>query len=293
MQKITPHLWFDREAIEAAEFYSSVFDDSQITHRSIIRDTPSGDSEIVAFTVLGYEFMAISAGPLFKINPSISFHVKCRTVAEVDEIWKRLSVGGAALMDLGEYPFSKRYGWLQDRYGVSWQIIFTEGGFQPRITPALMFTQDMAGKAEQALDFYSSVFPDARSQVLARYTAGEEPEQEGTVKQAQLTVGAQKFVAMDSATAHDFKFNEAVSLMVNCKDQAEIDYFWGRLSAVPDAEQCGWLKDKFGVSWQIIPENMGELMSKNPQKTTPVMLEMKKLIIADLEKAGQEDESGG
>jgi predicted 3-demethylubiquinone-9 3-methyltransferase (glyoxalase superfamily) len=288
MQKITPHLWFDKEAIEAAEFYTSIFADSEITHKSIIRDTPSGDSEIVAFTVLGYEFMAISAGPHFTINPSISFHVKCKSVDEVDEVWKRLSAGGDVLMELGEYPFSKRYGWLQDRYGVSWQIIFAEGDLGQRITPVLMFTQDLSGKAEEALNLYSSVFPSAQAQVFARYMADEGPDQEGAVKYAQLMIDGQEFGAMDSAGAHNFKFNEAVSLMVNCKDQQEIDYFWDRLSAVPEAEQCGWIKDRFGVSWQIIPENMGELMSRNPEKTTPVMLEMKKIVIADLEQAGEE-----
>jgi len=289
MQKITPHLWFDREAIEAAKFYSSIFDNSKITHQSTIYDTPSGDSEIVAFTVLGYEFMAISAGPLFKINPSISFHVKCRSVDEVDAVWKRLSIGGTVFMDLGEYPFSKRYGWIQDKYGVSWQIILAEGDFLHRIAPFLMFTQDMAGRAEEAVSFYSSLFPKAQSEISARYMAGEEPDKEGTVKYAQLIVDGQEFGVMDSAIEHDFKFNEAVSLMVQCKDQEEIDYFWGKLSAFPEAEQCGWIKDKFGVSWQIVPENMGELMSKNPQKTTPAMLKMKKIIIADLEKAGEED----
>ena len=94
--------------------------------------------------------------------------------------------------------------------------------------------------------------------------------------------------AMDGGGEHKFDFNEAVSLMVNCKDQEEIDYYWGKLSAVPEAEQCGWIKDKYGVSWQIVPENMGELMGRNMEKTTPVMLEMKKIVVADLEKAAEE-----
>jgi predicted 3-demethylubiquinone-9 3-methyltransferase (glyoxalase superfamily) len=287
MQKIIPHLWFDKEAIEAAEFYAATFDDSGITFRSTMHDTPSGDSEIVAFTVMGYEFMAISAGPYFKINPSISFHVRCKSVDEVDRVWERLSPGGMALMELGEYPFSKRFGWLQDRYGVSWQIIFDESNPAQRIMPALLFTQDGAGKAEEAINYYASVFPGSQAEVMARYEAGEEPDAPGTVKYAQWSVAGQEFGAMDSAHAHAFKFNEAVSLMVQCKDQEEIDYYWERLSAVPEAEQCGWVKDKFGVSWQIAPANMGELLARNPAKTTPVMLAMKKIIIAELEAAGE------
>jgi len=286
MQKIIPHLWFDKEARAAAEFYTSVFDNSKINFINLIPDTPSGDAEIVGFQIMGYDFMAISAGPFFKINPSISFHARCRTVAEVNQIWEKLSAGGTVMMELGEYPFSKRYGWIQDKFGVSWQVIYTEGDFQQRIMPALMFVGDVCGKAEEAIGFYTSVFKNTKSEVLARYEKGEEPDREGTVKYAQFILDGQEFGAMDSGWTHDFGFNEAISLIVNCNGQKEIDYFWDKLSAVPEAEQCGWVKDKFGVSWQIIPANMGELIGKNPEKTTPVMLKMKKIIIADLEKAG-------
>ena len=289
MQKITPHLWFDKEAKEAAEFYVSVFDDSRINSITTIHGTPSGDAEIVAFQIMGYDFMALSGGPYFKINPSISFHVKCATVEEVDQIWEKLSAGGTTLMELGEYPFSKRYGWIQDKFGVSWQVIYTEGDSTQRITPALMFVGDLSGRAEEAIHFYASVFRDARTEVLERYVEGEGPDKAGTVKYAQLFLYGQEFGAMDSALKHEFGFNEAVSFIVNCKDQAEIDYFWDRLSAVPEAEQCGWVKDKFGVSWQITPANMEELLAKNPEKTTPVMLRMKKIVIADLEQAGESE----
>ena len=289
MPAITPHLWFDKEAVEAAQFYTAVFDDSRINFVTTIHDTPSGDTELAGFQIMGYDFMAISAGPFFKINPSISFHARCRTVEEVDRIWEKLSPGGTAMMELGEYPFSKRYGWIQDKFGVSWQVIHTEGDFQQRIMPALMFVGDVCGKAEEAIGFYASIFKDAGAEVLARYEVGEEPEKPGTVKYAHFVLDGQEFGAMDSARMHDFGFNEAISFVVNCQDQEEIDYFWDKLSAVPEAEQCGWVKDKYGVSWQITPANMGDLIGKNPEKTTPAMLKMKKIIIADLEKAGEED----
>lgn len=287
MQKIIPHLWFDREAGEAAEFYASVFDDSRVDSVTILHDTPSGDAEIIKLQVMRYEFMAISAGPYFKINPSISFHVKCKAAGEVDRLWEKLAPGGTVRMELGEYPFSKRYGWIQDKYGVSWQIIHTAGDFNSRITPVMMFVGEVCGKAEEAVAFYAAVFRHAASQVLARYGKGEEPDREGTVKYAQCMLEGQEFGAMDSARKHDFGFNEAVSFIVNCRNQSEIDYFWGKLSAAPEAERCGWLKDRYGVSWQILPANMGDLMARNPGKTTPVMLQMKKIVIADLEKAGE------
>ncbi len=285
MQKITPQLWFDKEAVEAAEFYASVFDDSKIKFKTKIYDTPSGDCDMVGFQVMGYDFMAISAGPMFKINPSISFHSKCRSTNEVDKIWGKLRTGGTVMMELGEYPFSKRYGWIQDKYGVSWQLIHVDGDFKQRITPVLMFTGKACGKAEEAINYYASIFPGSGVQVLARYAKGEEPDREGTVKYAQYNLDGQEFGAMDSALDHKFGFNEAVSLIVNCKDQDEIDHYWKKLSAVPEAEQCGWVKDRYGVSWQIIPANMGEILGKKPEKTTPVMLSMKKIIIADLIKA--------
>lgn len=288
-QTITPHLWFDREAVDAAEFYASVFPDSAVTMVTQIRDTPSGDADIVAFTVMGYAFMAISAGPLFKINPSVSFHAKCRTAAEVDDLWAKLTPGGFVMMDLGEYPFSKRYGWVQDKFGVSWQIIQTDDEFSARIAPALMFTHDVCGQAEEALAYYASVFPNAQAQVLARYAQGEEPDTPGTVKYARVELNGQEFVAMDSAWPHGFTFNEAVSLMVHCHGQDEIDHYWEKLSAVPAAEQCGWVKDKYGVSWQIVPDNLNELMGRNPEKTTPVLMGMKKIVIADLVEAGNAD----
>jgi predicted 3-demethylubiquinone-9 3-methyltransferase (glyoxalase superfamily) len=287
MQKIVPHLWFDKEAVEAAEFYATVFPDSKVTFKNEIKGTPSGDTAIVGFQVMGFNFMAISAGPLFKINPSISFHAKCKTVEEVNDIWSKLSPGGTVMMELGEYPFSKRYGWIQDRFGVSWQVIYTEGEFTQRVTPVMMFTNAVCGKTEEAINFYASLFSNSKAQVLSRYNAGEEPDKEGAVRYSQLILEGQEFGAMDSARPHKFDFNEGISFMVNCKDQTEIDFLWEKLSAVPASEQCGWLKDKYGVSWQIIPENMGALTGKNPSKTMPVMLKMKKIVIADLEKAGE------
>jgi predicted 3-demethylubiquinone-9 3-methyltransferase (glyoxalase superfamily) len=125
MQKITPHLWFDKEATEAANLYVSTFPNSKVKNTTMLHNTPSGSVDIVNFELLGLEFQAISAGPLFKFNPSISFHVTCKTKEEVDEIWKKLSHGGQVLMELSAYPFSERYGWLQDKYGLSWQIIYS------------------------------------------------------------------------------------------------------------------------------------------------------------------------
>jgi predicted 3-demethylubiquinone-9 3-methyltransferase (glyoxalase superfamily) len=290
MHKITPHLWFDQEAKEAAELYVSTFPDSRITNVATIRNTPTGDCDIVSFELFGQPFMAISAGPLFKFTPAISFLVACESKEETDDLWNALSEGGAALMPLDSYSFSERYGWTTDRYGLSWQVMYV--GDQPirqRITPTLLFVGDVCGKAEEAVNLYATVFADSRIGDIVRYGPGEDPEREGTVKYCAVTLEGQDFAAMDSAQAHDFTFNEAISLMVNCNNQEEIDYYWGKLSAVPESEQCGWLKDDYGVSWQVVPAGLDDMLQNGTReqvdRVTEAFLQMKKFDLAELEKA--------
>jgi predicted 3-demethylubiquinone-9 3-methyltransferase (glyoxalase superfamily) len=297
MQKITPHLWFDKEAKEAAEFYNSLFPNSKINNITTLHDTPSGDCEVVSFELSGQPFMAISAGPLFKFNPSVSFIVHYDPSRErgarekLDALWEKLIRGGTAFMPLQEYPFSKRYGWVQDKYGLSWQLILSnpEGEERPFIVPSLMFVGNVCGKAEEAINFYTSVFENSRRGIVARYGAGQAPDKEGTIMFADFMLSGKWFAAMDSARMHDFAFNEAISLMVYCDTQEEIDYYWEKLSAVPEAEQCGWLKDKYGLSWQIVPTVMDEMMKDKDKKKlariTEAFLKMKKFDVAALKRA--------
>jgi len=297
MQRIVPHLWFDTQAEEAAKFYASVFPNSAVESVVTLHNTPGGDSVAVSFNVNGYRFQAISAGPLFTINPSISFMVNFDPSKLEDAeknlryAWANLSGGGEVLMPLDSYPFSPLYGWTQDRYGVSWQLMMSapEGGDRPFITPALMFVGDLTGKAEEATDFYLSVFEGAERGVISRYEAGQGPDVAGTVNYTDFTLEGQWFAAMDSALEHQFSFNEAVSLLVNCDSQDEIDRYWQRLSAVPEAEQCGWLKDKYGVSWQITSSAMDEMLvhgtPEQVDRVTQAFLPMKKLDVKTLEDA--------
>lgn len=298
-QMIVPYLWYDKEAKEAAEFYASIFPDSKVTNIMTLHDTPSGQCDIVSFEIWGQKFMAISAGPIFKFNPSVSFMVNFDPSREKDatekinEVWNRLSEGGTVLMPLDKYPFSERYGWIQDKYGLTWQLILTnpEGEERPAIIPSFMFIGDNCGKAEEALHFYTSVFHNSKQGHVARYPKGMELDKEGTVMFSDFMLESQWFSAMDSAQEHNFSFNEAISFMVYCDTQEEIDYYWEKLSAVPEAEQCGWLKDKYGLSWQIVPYEMDEMMSKGtPEQianVTMAFLTMKKFDLAELRKAYQ------
>jgi predicted 3-demethylubiquinone-9 3-methyltransferase (glyoxalase superfamily) len=299
-QQITPHLWFDKEAKEAVEFYTSVFPNSKMmTHAATIHDvpTPTGDTDIISFELSGHPFMAINAGPLFTFNPSVSFIVNFDPSRDkdarktLDTMWDKLSQGGTALMPLQQYPFSERYGWIQDKYGLSWQLILSnpEGEERPFIVPSLMFTGNVAGRAEEAINFYLSIFKNSKMGQIHRYGAGQEPDEEGTVMFADFKLLNTWLAAMNSAREHQFTFNEATSLLIPCETQEEIDYYWEKLSADPKAEQCGWLKDKFGVSWQVWPTVIGEMMKNGTpeqiDRLTRAFLPMKKFDTEKLEKA--------
>jgi predicted 3-demethylubiquinone-9 3-methyltransferase (glyoxalase superfamily) len=301
MQKIIPCLWFDKDAEEAMNFYVSVFqaktESSGIV--SIKRYPDEVPEEFMKgmegkvltgiFELAGYRFMALDGGPIFKFTPAVSFFVRCHSENEVDAYWSALSDGGTVLMPLDTYPFSQKYGWIQDKYGLSWQVILAQDAGGQKIIPSLLFVGDQAGNAEEAINFYARVFGDAAVGDIARYGANQEPDKEGTVAYADFRLGGQPFAAMDSARQHDFTFNEAISFYVECETQAEVDTLWAKLSAVPESEQCGWLKDKYGVSWQIIPKRLGELMNDpDPEKAGRVMeamLKMKKIDVAKLEEA--------
>ncbi|MFD2655143.1 VOC family protein [Gracilibacillus thailandensis] len=296
-QNIIPHLWYDKEANEAATFYTTIFPGSRITNRTVLKDTPSGDADLISFELWGHQFMAISAEPYFTFNPSVSFMVNFDPSREkdasekLDDVWNQLSEGGTVLMPLDKYPFSEKYGWIQDKYGLSWQLILSdpEGEERPTIVPSLMFVGEKCGKAEEAIHFYLSLFRNSRQGQIARYPRGMEPDKEGTIMFADFMLENNWFAAMDSAQDHAFNFNEAVSFMVYCDTQDEIDYYWNKLSAVPESEQCGWLKDKYGISWQIVPKAMNKIMREGTpeqiERVNQATLKMKKLDVVELQKA--------
>jgi predicted 3-demethylubiquinone-9 3-methyltransferase (glyoxalase superfamily) len=288
-KKIIPHLWFDTQAKEATAFYTTVFPDSKVKSVTTISSTPSGDSDIVQFTLAGLDFMAISAGPYFKLNPSVSLFAVFNSDEEIDEVWKKLSEGGTVLMEYNTYPWAKKYGWLKDKYGLSWQLSYSEHHqMEQKIAPLLMFTQAVAGKTKEALEYYTSIFPDSKIEMAVPYEKGE-GDVEGYIKHARFTLGGANFMAMDSSGPHAFTFNEAFSFVVNCDTQEEIDAYWDKLSAVPASEQCGWCKDKYGVSWQIVPRIMAKLMTsgdtERTQRVVKAFMPMKKLDIKKLEEA--------
>lgn len=302
-QKITPNIWCNRNAAEAGEFYASVFPgatsrvESRYPEEGLLdfQREFAGEPLTVEVTIpdpggeAPMRLVLINAGDEFSPNPSISFTLNFdplmfggddeAALARLELVWRGLGDGGGVLMPLGEYPFSRRYGWVQDRFGVSWQLMLTnpEGDPRPHVIPSLLFTGRAQNRAGEAGEFYVSVFDDA--ELGNRYPYGEQtgPATPDALMFSEFRIGEQWFAAMDSGVEMDADFGCGVSLEVQCADQAEIDRLWEALSAVPEAEQCGWLADRFGVSWQIVPENMAELMER--PGAYEKMMRMHKLVI--------------
>lgn len=298
MQRIIPNIWCQGTAAEAGAFYASVFPGttSAVTARYPETGLPdfqldyAGKELVVDVDIQGYLVRLINAGNEFRPSPALSFMVTVdprrfggsadddsEARATIDRIWAALADGGAVFMPLGAYPFSPRFGWLADRYGVSWQLMvpIDGGSGTPFIAPHFLFTGAQA-RAREAVDFYTALFDEAAPGTLVPYP--EDSGQDG-VMFGDFTLAGQRFTAADGGPMHKFTFTPGFSLQVDCADQPEIDRLWDALSAVPEAEQCGWLADRFGVSWQIVPAQMAELMQRPDAYAH--MLAMKKIIIAD------------
>lgn len=294
MQKIIPNLWFDHTAAEAATFYASVFPNARVTDTQLYPDEGlpdfqaefAGKEITVSFEIDGYSFIAINAGPEFPVNPSISFLLNFDPSrdpdarAHLDQLWAALAESGQVMMPLGEYAHSPHFGWVQDRYGVSWQLMLTNPGGEPRpfIVPTLLFGSTAQNRAGEAAAYYVDIFPGSRVGTDMRYPEQAGPATPGSVMFTDIELFGQWFGLMDASVEQDFTFNCGVSLMIQCADQAEIDRYWDALSAVPEAEQCGWCADRFGLSWQVVPANLGDLMLTGDSYAA--LMGMKKIEIA-------------
>ncbi len=294
MARIVPHLWFQDSLAEAGRLYLDTVPGSRITSESSLDGTPSGKVAMATWVLGGLQVQALAAPAPFALNPSFSLLLACDGPTEVNRIHARLVEGGSELMSLGTYPFSPRYAWVIDRFGLSWQIMDYSGRpFGRRVTPTLMFTGTACGRCEEAIRAYAGLISASVVGELDRYGLGMEPNQPEYVKHGGFTLAGTALAAMDSALSHQFSFNEAASLVAFVETQAELDRLWAALSADPEAERCGWLKDRFGVSWQVVPEALGRIMASDDDaarnRTRDAFLAMRKLDIAELERAARGD----
>jgi len=280
---IFPCLWYDGDAKQSAEFYCNVF------NGKITADTPV----VMDIDLFGQKLMLLNGGPHFEKNASVSFMVICETEEEVEKYWHPLSENGIVLMELGEYPWSKKYGWVRDKFGVTWQIFLGENEIAQKIIPTLMFIHQNNGKAMEAMELYTKVFPNSKIGNVLKYGDGfgdENHEIPENVQHAHFEINGYSFFCMDNSYDHQFDFNEGISMVVMTGDQEETDYLWNALTSDGGRESmCGWLKDKFGMSWQIVPKRLIQLMNdpdqEKAQKVVQAMMKMQKIVIADLEKA--------
>ena len=222
--------------------------------------------------------IGLNGGPMYKINPSISLFVTCQSNEEIEFIYHKLITGGSAMMPLDKYPWSEKYGWVVDKFGMTWQL-------KPpgaKIIPSLLFVGEQCGNARKAMEHYVSIFQDSKIETMDLYKEGE-TQPAGNLKFGQFALGNAQFAAMDGTGDHNFKFSEGVSLVVECETQQEIDRYWGKLTEGGMESQCGWLKDKFGVSWQIVPSILGSLMS-DPKRANNVVAAFMKMKKFDIEK---------
>jgi predicted 3-demethylubiquinone-9 3-methyltransferase (glyoxalase superfamily) len=278
-KKITPCLWFNNQANEAATLYCSVFANAKIAAQSPF---------VVEINISGQNITLLDGGPKYKPNASISFYYICETAEELDRAWNTFSKDGNVLMPLDKYPWGEKYGWINDKFGISWQLALGKiEDVGQKITPCMLFTGKQYGRAEEAINFYSSVFKDTIVDGILRYGPNEKPDQEGKVKHAQMALTGNKLMLMESAAAHNFTFTEGVSLTIHCQTQEEIDYYWERLTENGAESMCGWLKDKFGVSWQIVPIVLSKIMSDPAKagKAAQAFMAMRKLNIEQIVQA--------
>ena len=278
-EKITPCLWFNGQAKEAAALYSSVFVNTKISAQSPI---------VTAIDVSGHSITLLDGGPMYKPNPSISFYYICEKQDEFDRIWNAFAKAGTVLMPADKYPWGEKYGWINDTFGISWQLALGKiSDVGQKVTPCLMFTGKQYGRVDEALTHYSSIFENVKVDGILRYGENETPDQPGKVKHAQVGVNGQKFMLMESAAEHKFVFSEGISLTIHCETQDEIDHYWTRLTESGEESMCGWLKDKFGVSWQIIPTILSKIMSDPAKagKAAQAFMSMRKLNIEQIVQA--------
>lgn len=284
-------------ASEAVDFYLSIFPDTEqlgVAHYPE-QDLPdfqadfAGEPLEIRFRIGNLELSAVNAGNEFTPNAAINFQINFNpdtdpdAATHLDKAWEGLLDGGEVITERGPQFFAADHGWVRDRYGVHWQLLLANPGqpVRPFAVTQLLFPAGEA-QASKAIDFYTSVFPDSQVGPQMEYPA-EMPHEPGALMFSEFHLAGQLFTAMDTAPDHPVHdvFNEGVSLIAYCRDQAEIDRFWAKLSTVPEAEQCGWCKDQFGVSWQVVPGNLDELMAA--PGAYQAMMGMKKIVIADFE----------
>lgn len=272
-----PCLWFQSNAAEAVNYYNTVFRNSAIY---------SSGEMACSFQLMDTRFIAINGNRENGFNPAVSFFVYCGSENEIERLYDLLRQDGNVLMPLGAYPWASKYAWVSDKYGINWQLDIDDIKTKHKIVPALMFANHKAASVKLAVEHYTGIIPQSR--ILLESPFGPDAGMpEDAVLFAQIKLNQFVLNCMASPVEHHFDFNPAVSFVIECSGQDDIDYYWDELGKNGTYQMCGWLTDQFGVSWQIIPDRLPELLSSpgNAGKLFPVMTQMRKINISDMESA--------
>lgn len=203
---IFPCFWFDGKGNDAAQFYTSVFPNAKITVNTPV---------VINMEFNGQKIMLLNAGPQFRLNPSVSIMVMCETAEEVESYYNKLSEDAKILMPLDSYPFSEKYAWVQDQYGLNWQLYKGEKSEQ-KYVPTLMFINENNGKCQEAMDYYTKIFPNSEINSKTFYPP-ESTADKGNIANAQFTINNYQLFGMDSAA--DYPFNFFGSNFSRCDDK--------------------------------------------------------------------------
>jgi len=247
---IHPCLWLDGRAREAAYFYASVFPGAQILGKA---------PPMIAIDVGGMKMSLLDGGPGIEADPSISFLYRCDSEAEIASIWKALTAEGKVRIELGASASGPRRGWAEDKFGTNWRLAL--GASPQKVRPALAFAGEARGRAEGAMRFYASIFNDSRIGGVSRSKPGRAPGAKGPAISGELYAGGTWLSLADSPQLEGSGFGRGISLVVICDTQGEIDYLWNKLGKGGSVGCSGWLADRYGVSWQILPRILEALLS--------------------------------
>ena len=285
---LMPAFWCNGTLAEQTRAYAGLFPGALIDGRPAAVWGPGAMAALL--TLDGCDVQLIDGGPMYAPTPALSLFVQRQTEAGVRALWDGLADGGTVLMPLDAWPWARLFGWVQDRWGVTWPVNLGPLHEVGRaITPYLTFTGPAAGKARAALDLYARALPGLTVDGIHDHD-GSGPDPAGTVMHAQIRLRGGTMMLSDSAHPHAWGFTPGTSLSVLCDTQDQVDRLWDLLSSEGgQPARCGWLTDPFGVSWQIVPRLLHDTMltgtADQKARLVAAFLPMGKLDIATLAAA--------
>jgi predicted 3-demethylubiquinone-9 3-methyltransferase (glyoxalase superfamily) len=273
--EIFPCIWMNNNAKEAVSFYSTVFNKVTIT---------SENNFAIKATLENTNFLFLNGGNIYTPNSAVSYYYYANDLnATKASYHKFIDAGATIIMPFGAYPWSANYAFIIDHFGVSWQIEADSINNNQKIVPTLLFANDKKTWVKKAITYYTEIFTNATILLEASH-APNAPIKAGSLLFAQIKLNSFIINAMSSTMNHNYDFGPGNSFVITCTNQEEIDYYWDKLGQNGKYSQCGWLSDSLGISWQIVPHNLNELLQHptNSTKSQIALRSMQKITIADL-----------